>query len=58
MQTLHFNQKSINGVQCVYVQIVDILRIEPFAIFDFDPSLNSRQITDSNFGSNQMNFQA
>ena len=40
--------KIVDGVHLVCMQMVAILYIETFVTFDFDPSLISRLITDSN----------
>ena len=50
--TISINE-IVNRVQCVYTQMVTILHTETFATFDFDPSLISRQITDSRLKSNE-----
>ena len=36
-----------DGVQCVCARMVAILHIEKFVAFDFNPSLTSKMITDS-----------
>ena len=41
-----FLSGSVDGIQCICALVLIILNIETFVTFDFDPSLNSKFITD------------